>query len=191
MEGLWVLAVLWAVLSFLGRLGQRPRRGRDLPPEEREQPRRPKARRSTAEAQVDPAEEWRREIERLLGVEVESERGPLGRSSGRPLPEAEEVEELESLEVEPEVVSLEDVPVARSERAVRDQDEEVLPILRQRLAAAEARTRGRSLVDHRRFDERIRRPAPMPAPKRPRPALRQAVIWREVLGPPVALRRED
>lgn len=198
MESLWLLAILWAVVSFLGRLGNQRRRQEE---EEGSEPEeilveagRPERTRQGGAHLPDPSEEWRREIERLLGIEGGPERGPLGRPSPVGLPEAEDIEERESLEIEPEVVSMEPPPVRR-ERPVRVQDEEVLPVLRRRLEVAEMRGRGRDLADHRRFDQRIRETAPAPAPasaagRRGRPSLRQAVVWREVLGPPVALRED-
>ncbi|MDH5315722.1 MAG: hypothetical protein OEW44_04525 [Gemmatimonadota bacterium] len=199
MEGLWILAIAWAVLSFLGKLSQQKRgeAPRDQLPEART---RGRARRPATTGQADPRggdepvedealeDEWRREIERLLGVRTGPEYGPVGRQSRTRLPEAEEVEERSSLELDREAVSLETLD-DRSERQVKDFDEEAEAVLERRLAVAEARTSGRTLLDHRRFDEAIRAPVPVTPSVRRRPGLRQALVWREILGPPVSLKR--
>jgi len=62
-------------------------------------------------------------------------------------------------------------------------------IAERREVAAE-HSRGRTAEDHRRFDREIRRVEKAPPAKRAvaLPDLGQAVVWREILGPPVALR---
>ncbi|MEZ4587795.1 MAG: hypothetical protein R2909_15515 [Gemmatimonadales bacterium] len=99
------------------------------------------------------------------------------------------IEERESLEVVPEVRSLE-APVRVVERPVVDLDDEAEAAIRERLEWAERTARGRRPGDHAAFDERIRRKKPKveEEPEAVRPDLRQAIIWREVLGPPVSLR---
>jgi hypothetical protein len=196
-EGLWILAIVWAALSFFGRLSQQRRDQQGSPPlpepgPKRHQPRQREPRHRVARSEpVDqeaPEDEWRREIERLLGVRTGAEYGPVGRTARERLPEAEDVEERGSLEEEREVVSLETLD-DRASRSVTDFDDEAQAVLEQRLAVAEARTTGRTLQDHRRFDQTIRAPAPTAPPAvRKRPPLRQALVWREVLGPPVSLR---
>jgi hypothetical protein len=109
----------------------------------------------------------------------------------RRLQPAEEVEERDSLEVDPEVRGLEAEP-AREERALVDQDDEAEQIVQRRLAAAEGHLTPLSAADHQVFDQRIRQE---PADKTATRAytmkqLRNAVVWREILGPPVSLRRD-
>jgi hypothetical protein len=196
-EGLWILAIIWAALSFFGRLSQQRRDQQDSPPlpepgREPHQPRQRGPRHRAAKSEpVDQGaleDEWRREIERLLGVRTGEEYGPVGRTARERLPEAEDVEERGSLEEEPQAVSLETLE-DRLPRSVTDFDDEAQAVLEQRLAVAEARTTGRTLQDHRRFDQSIRTQAPAAAPPvRKRPPLRQALVWREILGPPVSLR---
>jgi hypothetical protein len=105
-----------------------------------------------------------------------------------------EEEEGESLEVdrrEPE--SLEIVDVARPERIAPDRVQEGRAIVSQRRKWADEQTGPITAADHRAFDDRIRRPeAPPPvSPAVARAArLRDRLIWREILGPPVALRDE-
>jgi hypothetical protein len=83
----------------------------------------------------------------------------------------------------------------RGERAVVDQDDEAEQVVRQRRAQAEARSGPIGTADHQRFDQRIRQePADQTAVRpagRSMERLRQAIIWREILGPPVSLRDED
>ena len=128
---------------------------------------------------------------RELGRTLERGSGPVGRAPDRRLPPAEEVEERESLEASPEVRSLERDP-GRQARTEVDQDDEAERIVARRIAAAEAQDKPRSKADHKAFDARIRQE---PADKTATPGyttrqLRDAVVWREILGPPVSLRGE-
>ena len=103
-----------------------------------------------------------------------------------PLPDDEDVEERTSLE-EPEKVSLEQ-EVHRPARVTQDHDSEAEEVVRRRIAAAEARDGALTKVDHTRFDTRIRQePADHTAVRRYTPAqVRDAIVWREILGPPVS-----
>ena len=105
------------------------------------------------------------------------------------LPDYEEIEDTTSLEIEPEVVSLEVEPY-HVERARIDQAAATEALVQQRIAAAELRNREWRLEDHRRFDQKIRESSEVTV-RRVSPAtrsLRQAMIWNEVLQPPVSLR---
>jgi hypothetical protein len=129
---------------------------------------------------------------RDLGRTLDQASGPVGRAPDRRLPPAGEVEERESLEVAPEVQSLEIDP-RRGERAVVDQDDQAEQVIARRLAAAEANAAPRTRAGHLSFDARIRQE---PADKTATRAysarqLRDAVVWREILGPPVSLRGEE
>ncbi len=129
-----------------------------------------------------------RELERTLNDSA----GPVGRPAGVPLPPAEEVEERETLEAEPEVVSLEQ-EVRRPQRARLDRDDRAERIEEARVAAAEARSGALSRATHAAFDDRIRaEPADATAVRTPTAEqLRHAVVWREILGPPVSLREPE
>jgi hypothetical protein len=63
-------------------------------------------------------------------------------------------------------------------------------VIARRAASAASRTGGRTAADHQRFDQRVRQePADHTATRALTPQqLRNAVIWREILGPPVSLR---
>lgn len=121
---------------------------------------------------------------------AQADRGPMGRHSAARLPGAEEVEVREvlggrSLEVERRHETLEEVPV------VVDLDEESAAAVRRRLAEAEARNRPHMDADHKAFDQRrVEAQAKAQAASTPAQVtgaqLRNAVVWREVLGPPRA-----
>jgi len=69
-------------------------------------------------------------------------------------------------------------------------DEEAETVIARRLAGAEARSKALSEADHLAFEERIRQqPADHTATRRyTSRQLRDAVVWREILGPPVSFR---
>jgi hypothetical protein len=128
-----------------------------------------------------------RDLQRSL-----EQREPLGGSTTIRFPPVEEIEERESLEEEPEVRSL-DNEVRRAGRQEVDQDEGAEQIEARRIAAAAARDAPRSKADHIEFDQRIRQ---QPADHTGTRAytvkqLRDAVVWREILGPPVSLREQE
>jgi hypothetical protein len=123
------------------------------------------------------------------------EQGPLGRHSRATLQDAEEVEDRTNFDElaasRSEGVQRESAEALhrRRERPTVDQDDAAEAVLQRRLKDAEARNRPLSAADHRQFDAQIR------ATAIPKPAggglsntqLRQAFIWREVLGPPKSL----
>ena len=61
--------------------------------------------------------------------------------------------------------------------------------MQRRKADAEARNRSHRNTDHKAFDQRIREPAPAENAERRYSAasMRDAFVWREILGPPKAL----
>lgn len=104
----------------------------------------------------------------------------------------EDVEERESLEREPQIVSLEE-EVRRPDRVEFTQDDDAEQLVQRRITAAASRDHARTKADHLEFDKRIRQE---PADQTATPAytarqLRDAVVWREILGPPVSLRNEQ
>ncbi|HXE58206.1 MAG TPA: hypothetical protein VNK43_09400 [Gemmatimonadales bacterium] len=145
-------------------------------------------------------------LERILrGLEEPMQPPPTRRpgtvASTRPEPTVpdggadgdEVVEEAETLEVEERVVNLDEV-VRRPERPMVDLDAGAEETERRRVAAAAARDRPHARADHAAFDARIRQePAEHTAAARrgyTARELRDAFVWREILGPPVALRAE-
>jgi hypothetical protein len=124
---------------------------------------------------------------------VQDERGPLGRPSSTPLSSAEDVEERTSLEQlrsrgEPQSLEMTTADWQRRQRAVVNADAEAEAIVERRIREAEARNRPHAEVDHQAFDQRIRvgNAAPGAVPPSMADRLRQAIIWREILGPPKA-----
>jgi hypothetical protein len=126
---------------------------------------------------------------RELAQTLDQSSGPLGRAPDTRLPSAEESEEGISLETPTRVVSRE-LPVTREERLPVDQDDAAEQVEARRIAAAEARSGPLTVADHFTFDQRIRQePADHTATTGfSSEKLRQAVVWREILGPPLGLR---
>ena len=210
--GLLVLGLMWLVVNAIRKAGAgapTEKRPPDAPrpplPGARTPVKRPAARStapSTADATatrlpvpLDPTQREGARLEQLLrqlGRSLEEAAGPGGRPPDRPLPPAEEEEERESLEAIPEVQSLEIDP-ARAPRVEVDQDDEAERVVARRLRVADANLAPRTRADHRAFDARIRQEAAdqtAVASSRTQ-RLRQAVVWREILGPPVSLRDDE
>jgi hypothetical protein len=191
--GLLVLGVVWLLFNLIsqgkGRARTTPRPPRQPGPTGPGDP---------SQQEGSRLERLLREMERSLQEVADQQSGGKVRlpAPQRPtiprLPpitaaEEEAVEERESLEEPERVVSLE-VDPSRGERAVYDQDTEAEAIVQRRIDAARARDRALAKADHTAFDAKIRQePADHTAVRRYTPAqLRDAVVWREILGPPVS-----
>jgi hypothetical protein len=200
-----LIGFAWLVINAIRKAGSKPPGTPGTPPRRPPPgtPSRPTTRAETgarpkALPPVTGADATQREGSRLedllreLGRTLEQGSGPVGRAPDRRLPPAEEVEERESLEVNPEVRSLEIDP-RRQARAEVDQDDEAERIVARRIAAAEAQDKPLTKADHRAFDARIRQEPADKTATRGYTArqLRDAVVWREILGPPVSLREEE
>jgi hypothetical protein len=181
-----VLGFAWLVINAIRKAGSKPP-GTGTPPRARSRPLPPVTGADATQREGSQLEALLRELGRTL----EQGSGPVGRAPDRRLPPAEEVEERESLEVAPEVQSLERDP-KRQARVEVDQDDEAERIVARRMAAAEAQGKPLTKADHRAFDERIRQEAADKTATKGYTArqLRDAVVWREILGPPVSLRGE-
>jgi hypothetical protein len=180
-----LLLVLWAVMAGLGRLasGNKAKQQRPPPP--------PDGGTGSPGPPVRKAPETFEELlAEMRGQSEHAREDRIGdRAEAGALPSAEEVEERQSLEIEPVVVSLE-VPVREPGReAADDRMVATQRAIDERLRAAEARNRSWRLSDHERFDAEIRRVRPdVTRVRSARPPMRQAIVWREILGPPVGLR---
>jgi hypothetical protein len=178
--GVLVLGIIWLLFNLIGQGKGRPR---PTP-----QPRPP--------GSPDPTQQEGSRLERMLRELERSLEDSAARQEGHPalLPvpttaDDEDVEERDSLENPERVVSLEtDVP--RRVRAEYDQDTEAEAIVQRRIEAARARDRALGKADHKAFDAKIRQQvADHTAVRRYTSAqLRDAVVWREILGPPVSER---
>jgi hypothetical protein len=178
-----VLGALWFLVNLLTGLKRRSK-----PPEQPEgrEPVSPEPQYQTDATQREGSrlEQVLREFERAL-----EQRGPTGRTASLPLPDDEDVEERESLETEPEVISLER-EVRRAPRREFTQDADAEQLVARRITAASVRDSARTKADHVKFDAQIRQEAADHTATRGYTAeeLRRAVVWREILGPPVSER---
>ena len=135
------------------------------------------ARRAAARPRLEPVANRPKGIQapRRLSVPGDPTRGPLGRVS------------RQTLDITPERGSLE------VEERVVDQDDEAQAVIQRRLEAVANRTReGREAS----YQARQKAEAAAVASEALTAAaasarLRRAIVWREILGPPVALRGQD
>ena len=174
MEGLIILGLFYLASTLFGRAmkqgEQQRRRGKRASPAPT---RKPASGRTPTQREAERLEDL---LERL-GFEVEIEPSPPP-AAPRPLPPPEP---------EPTVVSLE-LPPDRALRAQENLDDQAALVVARRIREAAARSGALTDADHAAFDDRIRRRPAAPRPARvSRSRLQEAVVWREVLGPPVAL----
>ncbi len=189
--GLLVLGVVWLLFNLLGR-GRGPTAG----PRSTSRPHQGGLPGSAGgHPTVDATQREGSRLEQLLrhleqGLEQAESTQARTRLPLPPLPDDEDVEDRRSLDQEPvRVVSLE-TEVKRPPRVVYDQDSGAEALVLRRIAAADARSGPLTKAGHRAFDDRIRQePADHTATPRYTPAqLRSAIVWREILGPPVSER---
>jgi hypothetical protein len=192
--GLLVLGVVWLLFNLIG---QGKGRARTAPPPTPSP--RPSGAPDPTQQEGSRLERLLRELERSLEGVAERQSGggarlptPPRRAEARLPPmtaEEDDVEERDSLEEPERVVSLE-VDPPRRERPDYDQDTDAEALVQRRIEAARARDRALGKADHKAFDAKIRQEvADHTAVRRYTPAqLRDAVVWREILGPPVSER---
>jgi hypothetical protein len=199
-----VLGLMWVVLNALRKGGVKPTDRPRTPPAQPSAPGQPTPSRAKGlppargPAGLPPRDATQREgvqLEQLLrdlGRTLDEGRGSGRQPQVRRLPSAGGAGSERSLEVEPQVQSLE-AASAEGERAVVDQDDEAERLEQRRIAAAEANQRALTEADHEAFERRIRQePADKTATRGyTTRQLRQAMVWREILGPPVSLRGDD
>ncbi len=186
----YLAAGVWFLLNLLNKA--RAGRQNQAPPQEsltQSQSRQPSVRdpqSDTTRREGSRLEQVLRQLERSL-----EQAGSTSRPVRVPLPDAEAVEERESLEMEPEVVSLER-EVRRAPRREFTQDDDAEQLVARRITAASVRDSALTKADHAKFDSQIRQePADHTATRRhTTEELRRAVVWREILGPPISLRGE-
>ena len=181
-----ILGVLWFLINLLTGGKKKP----PPPPRRREPP--PPAGPSVPDATQREGSRLEMVLRQFEQALDEAGAGPRARRPTQlALPDDEEVEERESLETEPQVVSLEE-EVRRVPRRVHTQDEDAERLVQKRITAAAARDSARTRADHLEFDREIRKePADHTATGGyTAKQLRDAVVWREILGPPVSLREE-
>ena len=187
-----ILVVAGAVFLF-GKKQEADRKAKTLPKPPGQRVAQPTPKRKGALDEL--FETLQAELEKASGMAQPSARtGPMGRSAEHGLESAEEVEERDTPGREPRPVAIERAP-SRSKRVLVDHDMQAEGVAQQRVTEAQARNRGLTKADHSAFDKRIRGtglPAPATAgavrPAFSRAALRQAIIWQEILAPPVSER---
>lgn len=144
----------------------------------------------------DPTQREGSRLEHLLrDFERAMNDASAGSRASRPTTAPEGVNDGEtavSLERPVRVVSVESAPT-RVARVRVDQDDAAEAIARRRIDQASARDRVLTKADHAAFDQRIRQePADHTATRAyTGKQLRDAMVWREILGRPVALRNEE
>jgi hypothetical protein len=182
-NGLILLAALWFLLSLISKAQRKPQQGQRSRPREPMQPRALPTSQDATQREGNRLELMLRELQRSL------EQGSLPDWAEEPVAPEQHPAEPESLEVEPEVRSVEG-EVRREVRRRVDQDDEAADIEARRIQAAAARDavslkRERAVVDtHILREPADHTAAPTYTPRQ----LREAVVWREILGPPVGLR---
>lgn len=213
MDGLWVvLVVAYVVFSLVSEAAKKQRGGAG---EEARRRARAAAReraerlaragatppahgpdRGTSPTQVEARrlEELLRGLGGALGLPDE----PVVVTVPAPAEDPEEAYSLEGVTLEGESRELAPVRVARVERT---EDESASALVQRRIDAATLRSGALGPSDHAAFHRRLAtRSAPVQVERSgTRPAvragsradLRRAVVWREILGPPVALRDGD
>ncbi len=106
------------------------------------------------------------------------DRGPMGRPSRVSLPSAQDIEDRTSLEV-------------KGERQPVDLDEAAEAVVQRRIDEAEKRDYTTAAEEHPAFDVRIRQETVDKTgvvPKYTIKHMREALVWREILGPPLGMR---
>jgi hypothetical protein len=181
-NGLILLAALWFLLSLIGKAQRKPQQGQRPGPREPMRPRPLPTGLDATQQEGSRLELVLRELQRSL------EQGSLPDWAEEPAP-TEHTLGPESLEAEPEVRSLEG-EVRREARRRVDQDDDAADIEARRIQAAAARDTGSARRARAAVDERIRQePADHTAVRTyTSQQLRDAVVWREILGPPASLR---
>jgi|CXWL01.1.fsa_nt_gi hypothetical protein len=102
------------------------------------------------------------------------------------------VEEGQSLEVGARPIAVEEIGARPVPQRI-DYDDDAEALVQRRVTAAQKRDGAMVPDDHRRFDTAIRSKTPVKAaaPETQAMALRRAMIWHEVLSPPLSLRDGD
>ncbi|HRP08855.1 MAG TPA: hypothetical protein PLL69_10250 [Gemmatimonadales bacterium] len=185
LSGPVILAILYGLFSLIGGIANRNKKQQRQAPRPPVQPRPARTKPTTFDELL---EEMRRQAEGPVVVEAPRTTLPAPWE----LEEEEEIEERETLEVEPVVISLETEPVREPPVRRTSLDQLSQEVVERRRLEAAARDRAWRMADHREFDRRIRSEDAEDGPDRgkvPQIPLRQAVIWQEILSPPVAMRQ--
>ena len=186
LNGFLIIGALWFLLTLITRAKGKSSRPRQPGPSGYPGPK-------PLPSQPDPTQQEGFRLQMVLGElrRALEEAAQTASPSDGPVARREQWQPAESLEGGAEVRSLEG-EVRREERQVVDRDDEAAGIEAGRIQAAEARDAGRS-GQRKGKPAEVLQPAPADhtATRRYTPQqLRDAVVWREILDPPLALRNE-
>lgn len=167
---IFLVVVIFVIVRVLKQVGEAARRGQSPPV--------PRAPGEAPQTMAELLLEMRQQVEA-------ARRQPPGRVA-HPVPAARfpgsvPDERGGSIEVASREVTIREV----------DQDDGAEALVQRRIAAAAARNGEWQPSDRQRFDARLHAVTPPVPSVRPRHPLRSAMIWREVLSPPVTLRTDD
>jgi hypothetical protein len=182
-NGFVILAIVWFVVSLISQAGKKSQGQRRAP---QPQPS-PRPRDSSG---LDPSQQEGTRLELVLRQVQRALEDAATEGGVRTSPQRhEEMEEARSLELEPEVTSLEKM-APRARRQEVDQDDQAEQVAARRIKAASARDVAYSAVARPKVDERIQQQAADHTATAGYTAkqLRDAIVWREILDPPVSLR---
>lgn len=177
---IWIIGSLFEQKKRQQRRAQRPTPARPVEDGGGERPGDlPAARREVGSR----LEEVLRQLDPALADAISQSRKPTPRAVPRPEPQV--------VSTETELDQLEEL---RARRPEIDRAEEGAEIGRRRLAEAAARNRPRRASDHAAFHDAIRAPEDaVEVARHPRydsKKMRDAVVWREIIGPPKAFSDE-
>lgn len=192
LDGPIVLAIIYGVLALLKKVGDASKRRQGRPGMPPMQERATQRKRPAPKSMEELLREMRGELE-AEEREERIEQAPVPARLPVPSPWEWEVEERDTLETDPTVVSTETAEAFDRPVPVRlDYDDDAEALVQRRVTAAASRDGALRPDDHRRFDAKIREVAPVAkvAPLRGG-AMRRAMIWHEVLSKPVSLRDEE
>ena len=194
LDGPIVLAIIYGVVALLKRVGDASKRRQERPGMPPIQQRPTRQHRPKPKTMEELLREMRGEPEG--GERAESvEAAPVPARLPAPVqsPWEWEVEERDTLEADPTVVSTETAEAFDRPVPVRlDYDDDAEALVQRRVTAAASRDGALRPEDHRRFDAKIREVVPV-ATRAPVQggAMRRAMIWHEVLSKPVSMRDEE
>jgi hypothetical protein len=173
-NGVLILAAVWFVVSLISRAGRRAQTPRPRSPM-------PVPRPTATQQEGTRLELMLRELQRTMEDAGRQQRAR----------ELERFDPPHPLEAEPEARSLEEM-VSRPARREVDQDDEAEQLVARRIKAAEARDVAQPATGRVALHDRLKQePADHTAVRGySAQQLRDAMVWREILGPPVGLRCE-
>jgi hypothetical protein len=183
------LGVLWVLFSILSRRGKQEGRKDGAGSPRIPAPRQVGLPPSTGSDPTQREGARLQDLLRELGRTLDQATAQRGKPPVKAQTVAPKARNRNGIKTGPEVKSLEE-SAERPERVVVDTDDEAEAIVARRIAAAEANARPLGAADHMTFDARIRQqPADATAVKTySMRRIRDAIVWREILGPPVSLK---